>query len=142
VEQTEYDVLKKTLKQFTPYKDLWLTADEWTKKYHFVMTDSLLNLDAPGLEVHVQSSWKTIHKCLKVCGRFRSARFDPAWLRGCLVRFRSFGCRVAMEANTPSNIIPTTSRLHVSRPLKRCRAAGQCPKKCGTGFRSLCLTRR
>ena len=33
MEVTEYDVLKKTTKEFAPFKDLWITADEWQKKF-------------------------------------------------------------------------------------------------------------
>lgn len=65
MEQTEYDVLKRTIKEFTPFKDLWITADVWTKKHHFIMTDSFVSLDPIELDAHVQLSSKTITKCLK-----------------------------------------------------------------------------
>ena len=62
---TEYDVLKKTAKEFEPFKMLWITADEWAKSHKVWMTDGLINLDPEEMNTQIQESWKTIHKCLK-----------------------------------------------------------------------------
>lgn len=85
MEKTEYDILKKTIKEFTPFKDLWITADDWQKKHHFIMTDSFQAIDAVGIEAFVQSSWKTIHKCLKafkdIPGCLKVAEEVKTWLQ-------------------------------------------------------------
>eukprot|EP00912_Choanoflagellata_sp_UC4_P002384 UC4_evm1s1504 len=62
---TNYDVVAKTDKEFTPFKDLWLTTDDWKKNHKVWMTDKFLDLDGEDIANKVSQSEQTIRKVIK-----------------------------------------------------------------------------
>lgn len=62
---TSYDKLGRLIKDFEPFKNMWLTASDWQKWYDSWMNDPLTTIDAEQLEANVSNSFKTIFKCVK-----------------------------------------------------------------------------
>lgn len=61
----QYDKLGKLIKDFEPFKNMWLTASDWQKWYDSWMNDPLTTIDAEQLEQNVSNAFKTIFKCVK-----------------------------------------------------------------------------
>ncbi|CAH3196981.1 unnamed protein product, partial [Porites evermanni] len=62
---TSYDKLGRLVKDFEPFKNMWLTASDWLKWYDSWMNDPLTTIDAEQLEQNVNNAFKTIFKCVK-----------------------------------------------------------------------------
>lgn len=62
---TDYDHLNRCVKDFEPFKNLWLTTDDWLKAHKVWMTESFLHLDAEAVESQVSNAGKTLAKCVK-----------------------------------------------------------------------------
>ncbi|GMI07902.1 hypothetical protein TrRE_jg5473 [Triparma retinervis] len=76
VDIREYVELADISKSFEPYYDLWLTVDEWQKKLKHYKESAFLELDAEGIEKHVDKSARTLAKNVKF--------FEKNSLSGCL----------------------------------------------------------
>ena len=61
----QYDKLGRLVKDFEPFKNMWLTASDWLKWYDSWMNDPLTTIDAEQLEQNVNNAFKTIFKCVK-----------------------------------------------------------------------------
>ena len=55
----------KLLRDFDPYKNLWVTAADWLKWHETWMNDSLINIDPELLATNVSNAFKTMHKSVK-----------------------------------------------------------------------------
>ncbi|XP_048578532.1 dynein axonemal heavy chain 1-like isoform X2 [Nematostella vectensis] len=62
---TSYEKLGRLIKEFEPFKNMWLTASDWQKWHDSWMNDPLTTIDAEQLEQNVNNSFKTIFKCYK-----------------------------------------------------------------------------
>jgi dynein heavy chain len=62
---TDYEHLNRCVKDFEPFKSLWLTTDDWTKAHKVWMSDSFLDLDPEALDNQITNAAKTIVKCSK-----------------------------------------------------------------------------
>eukprot|EP00794_Sanderia_malayensis_P012733 gene12733-14038_t len=59
---TNYDKLTKLIKDFEPFKNLWLTTSDWLKWHDSWMNDPINAIDAEQVEKNVNDSYKTMHK--------------------------------------------------------------------------------
>ncbi|XP_071830856.1 dynein axonemal heavy chain 1-like isoform X2 [Apostichopus japonicus] len=62
---TNYDKLAKLVRDFEPFKNLWLTTSDWMKWHDSWMNDPLTTIDAEQCDKQVMDSFKTMHKCVK-----------------------------------------------------------------------------
>lgn len=62
---TDYEPLNRTVREFEPFKNLWLTTDDWLRSHRLWMSDSFLSLDPEALETNINTAYKTIVKCIK-----------------------------------------------------------------------------
>ena len=62
----QYDKLTKLVKDFEPFKNLWITASDWARWHESWMGDPLLSIDAESVEKNVNDSFKTMHKSVKI----------------------------------------------------------------------------
>jgi dynein heavy chain len=62
---TEYDVLSKCTRDFEPYRNLWLTSDDWLKAHKVWMSDAFLDLNAEALEAQISAASKAMVKTVK-----------------------------------------------------------------------------
>ncbi|KAF5403840.1 Dynein heavy chain axonemal [Paragonimus heterotremus] len=63
---TNYDKIPRLLKDFEPFKNLWLSAADWLKTQEAVMNDPLTSIDAEQVEKLVQDCYKTMHKSVRI----------------------------------------------------------------------------
>ncbi len=61
----QYDKLSKLVKDFEPFKNLWITTSDWMKWHESWMNDPLTSIDAEQCEKQVSDAFKTMHKCTK-----------------------------------------------------------------------------
>uniref|UniRef100_A0A3Q3E168 Dynein, axonemal, heavy chain 1 n=1 Tax=Labrus bergylta TaxID=56723 RepID=A0A3Q3E168_9LABR len=62
---TNYDRLQKLVKDFQPFKDLWITTSDWLRWYESWLNDPLSSIDPEQLERNVSDAHRTMHKCIK-----------------------------------------------------------------------------
>ena len=53
------------MKEFEPYKNLWITAADWMRWQESWMNEALVNIDAELMATNVQTAFKTMHKSVK-----------------------------------------------------------------------------
>ncbi|XP_063674391.1 dynein axonemal heavy chain 1-like isoform X3 [Bolinopsis microptera] len=63
---TQYDKVNKLIREFEPYKNLWTTTADWQKCHESWMNEPLNKIDPEFLEQNISTSYKTMHKCIKV----------------------------------------------------------------------------
>ncbi|CAH0560322.1 unnamed protein product [Brassicogethes aeneus] len=61
-----FDSLNKLIKEFEPYKNLWVTASDWLRSYDIFIDNPLENIDGEALERTVNEMHKTMVKLTKV----------------------------------------------------------------------------
>ena len=52
------------MREFEPYKNLWLTAADWLRWHESWMNDSLVNIDPELMATNVQNAFKIMHKAV------------------------------------------------------------------------------
>jgi dynein heavy chain len=62
----QYDKLSKLIKDFEPFRNLWLTTSDWLRWYDSWMNDPLTSIDAETVEKNVTDSYKIMHKSVKI----------------------------------------------------------------------------
>ena len=55
----------KMIREFEPYKNLWVTTADWQKWQESWMNEPLNKIDPESLEQNISVSYKTMHKCIK-----------------------------------------------------------------------------
>lgn len=53
------------MRDFESYKNMWLTAADWSRWHESWMNDSLVNIDPELLANNINSAFKTMHKSVK-----------------------------------------------------------------------------
>ena len=61
----QYDKVGRLMREFEPYKNLWITASDWTRWQESWMNEALVNIDAELMATNVQAAFKTLHKSVK-----------------------------------------------------------------------------
>ena len=62
----QYDKLNRLVRDFDPFKNLWITISDWLKWHESWMTDPLTTIDSEQCDKQVNDSFMTIHKCVKI----------------------------------------------------------------------------
>ncbi|KAJ3087451.1 Dynein heavy chain 1, axonemal [Quaeritorhiza haematococci] len=65
MEVTHYDELQQHVKDFEPYKSLWLTASDWFKWKASWLHGPFLDLNAEDVEKNLMNAWRNIFKSVK-----------------------------------------------------------------------------
>jgi dynein heavy chain len=60
------------LKDFDPYRNLWVTTSDWLRWYESWMNDAITMIDAENIEKNVTESYKSMHKAIKQFQEFDS----------------------------------------------------------------------
>lgn len=68
----KYEKLTKLMKDFEPYRNLWVTCSDWLKWYDMWMNDPIASIDAENIEKNVTESYKSMHKAIKQFVDFES----------------------------------------------------------------------
>ena len=64
--------MTKLIKDFEPYKNLWVTTSDWLKWYDSWMNDPISSIDAENIEKNVTESYKSMHKAIKQFAEYES----------------------------------------------------------------------
>jgi dynein heavy chain len=64
--------LAKLIKDFEPYRNLWITTSDWLKWQDMWMNDPISSIDAENIEKNVSDSYKAMHKAIKQFQDFES----------------------------------------------------------------------
>ena len=62
----KYDKLTKLVKDFEPFRNLWITTSDWLRWHESWMNDPLTSIDAENVEKNVGDAYKTMHKSVKI----------------------------------------------------------------------------
>lgn len=54
------------MKDFEPFRNLWVTASDWQRWYESWMNDPLISIDAESVEKNVTESYKIMHKSVRL----------------------------------------------------------------------------
>jgi dynein heavy chain, axonemal len=54
------------IKDFEPYRALWITASDWIRWHESWMNDALVEVDAEKVDKNVAEAYKLIHKSVKI----------------------------------------------------------------------------
>ncbi|KAJ3214893.1 Dynein heavy chain 1, axonemal [Dinochytrium kinnereticum] len=65
LEVTHYDEVAQLLKEFEPYKSLWLTANDWMKWRNVWLHGSFIELNAEDVEKNLTNAWRVMFKSVK-----------------------------------------------------------------------------
>ncbi|KAJ3337633.1 hypothetical protein HDU93_000776 [Gonapodya sp. JEL0774] len=65
LEATKYDEVPQMLKDFEPYRNLWVTTADWLKWKSTWMHGSFNELNSEDVEKNLTSSWRTMFKLVK-----------------------------------------------------------------------------
>lgn len=60
-----FDAINKLIKEFEPYKSLWITASDWLRSYDMWMDNPLVNVDGEAIERIVNEMYKTMVKSIR-----------------------------------------------------------------------------
>ncbi|RZC18431.1 DHC N2 and/or AAA 6 domain containing protein, partial [Asbolus verrucosus] len=61
-----FENLLKLIKEFEPYKTLWITASDWLRSHEMWMDNPLINVDGEAIDRLVTDMFKTIVKSIRV----------------------------------------------------------------------------
>ncbi len=64
--------MNKLLKDFEPYRNLWVTTSDWLRWHDSWMNDPITLIDAENIEKNVTESYKAMHKAIKQFQEFES----------------------------------------------------------------------
>lgn len=62
----------KLLKDFDPYKNLWITTSDWIRWHESWMNDPISSIDAENIDRNANDAYKTMHKAIKQFQDFES----------------------------------------------------------------------
>lgn len=60
-----FDGLIKLIKEFEPYKTLWITASDWLRAFEIYMDNPICNIDGEAIERTVTDMYKTMLKSIR-----------------------------------------------------------------------------
>ncbi|KAL3881803.1 hypothetical protein ACJMK2_028195, partial [Sinanodonta woodiana] len=62
---TNYEKLGRLVKDFEPYRNLWVTVSDWMRWHESWLNDPLTAINAEEVEKNVNDAYKTMHKSVK-----------------------------------------------------------------------------
>ncbi|XP_074644244.1 dynein axonemal heavy chain 1-like [Tubulanus polymorphus] len=87
---TNYDKLTRLVKDFEPFRNLWLTVSDWLKWHESWMNDPLTSIDAENLEKNVSEAYKTMHKSVKIFADIPGVQEVATEIKGFIEDFRPY----------------------------------------------------
>lgn len=61
-----FEAITKLIKEFEPYKNLWITASDWLRAYDMWMDNPLVNVDGEAIERNVNEMYKIMVKSIRI----------------------------------------------------------------------------
>ncbi|XP_076467072.1 dynein axonemal heavy chain 1-like isoform X2 [Babylonia areolata] len=87
---TNYDKLAKLVKDFEPYRNLWVTVSDWLRWQESWMNDPLTSINAEEVEKNVMDAYKTMHKSVKIFNEIPNVQEVASEIKGMIEDFRPY----------------------------------------------------
>ncbi|XP_052808511.1 dynein axonemal heavy chain 1-like isoform X3 [Mya arenaria] len=87
---TNYDKLGKLVKDFEPFRNLWVTSSDWLRWHESWMNDPLTAINAEELEKNVNDAYKIMHKSVKLFQDIPSVQQIAQEVKGKIEEFKPF----------------------------------------------------
>ena len=68
----QYGKLTKLIKDFEPYRNLWITTSDWLRWQESWMNDPLTSINAEDVEQNIIEAYKTMQKSVKIFSNIQS----------------------------------------------------------------------
>lgn len=83
-----FDHLTKLIKEFEPYKTLWITASDWLRAHEMWVDNPLTNVDGDSVERTVTDMYKTIVKSVRVFAEIEAVQEVAIQIKEQIEEFR------------------------------------------------------
>ncbi|RUS78759.1 hypothetical protein EGW08_013475 [Elysia chlorotica] len=87
---TNYDKLAKLVKDFEPYRNLWVTVSDWQRWQESWMHDPLTAINAEEVEKNVNDSFKIMHKSVKIFNEIPNVQEVATEIKRMIEDFRPY----------------------------------------------------
>ncbi|XP_036367019.1 dynein heavy chain 1, axonemal-like isoform X1 [Octopus sinensis] len=87
---TQYDKLHLMVKEFEPFRSLWVTASDWQRWHDSWLNDPLLSINAEDVEKNVLDSYKIMHKSVRIFQDSPVVQEVAIIIKGQIEEFRPF----------------------------------------------------
>ncbi|CAG5132289.1 unnamed protein product, partial [Candidula unifasciata] len=87
---TNYDKLAKLIRDFEPFRNLWVTVSDWLRSHESWMNDPLLAINAEEVEKNVNESYKIMHKSVKLFSEISSVQDVAIEIKEMIENFRPY----------------------------------------------------
>ncbi|XP_060076356.1 dynein axonemal heavy chain 1-like, partial [Ylistrum balloti] len=87
---TNYDKLAQLVKDFEPFRNLWLTVSDWQRWQESWMHDPLTSINAEDVEKNVNEAYKTMHKSVRIFNEMPSVQNVASEIKGNVEDFKPY----------------------------------------------------
>ncbi|KAK3096562.1 hypothetical protein FSP39_001310 [Pinctada imbricata] len=87
---TNYDKLAKLIKEFEPFRNLWITVSDWGRWHESWMHDPLSAINAEEVEKNVNEAYKTMHKSVRIFNEMPSVQQVASEIKGLIEEFKPY----------------------------------------------------
>ncbi|PSN46069.1 hypothetical protein C0J52_02287, partial [Blattella germanica] len=85
-----FDNLNKLIKEFEPYRNLWVTASDWLNWQEIWVDNPLVNIDPDSFERNIADSYKTMAKLVRIFADFPAVQKVATDIKAQIDDFRPF----------------------------------------------------
>lgn len=86
----QFEKISTLLKDFEPFKSLWIAVSDWLKMQDAVMTDPLASIDAAAVEKQVIDCYKVMHKAVRVFQELTGVQEVASQIKMAIEEFKPF----------------------------------------------------
>ncbi|XP_048258404.1 dynein axonemal heavy chain 1-like isoform X3 [Haliotis rufescens] len=87
---SNYDKLTKLVRDFDPFRNLWITVSDWQRWNDSWNNDPLTSINAEDVEKNVNEAYKTMHKSVKIFQDIPGVQQVAAEIKSSIEEFRPF----------------------------------------------------
>nr|VZI05919.1 unnamed protein product [Spirometra erinaceieuropaei] len=87
---TNFEKIGTLLKDFEPFRQLWIAVSDWLKTQDAVMTDPLNSVDASAVEKQVTECYKIMHKSMRTFAELAGVQEVASQIKMAVEEFKPF----------------------------------------------------
>lgn len=85
-----FDGLNKLLKEFEPYKNLWVTASDWLRLHEIWMDNPLINIDSDSIERITTDLYKQMQRLIRIFADIKAVQTIAIEVKNQIEQFKPF----------------------------------------------------
>nr|XP_034195945.1 dynein heavy chain 1, axonemal-like [Osmia lignaria] len=85
-----FEHLHKLMREFEPYRSLWVTASDWLRWYEVWMDNPLINVDGSQIESHVMDMYRVITRGVRTFQEFPKVQAIATTIRDQIDEFKPY----------------------------------------------------